>query len=237
MTIALASTAWQNSANANTVTIAPAAGSVITIVSKTSSGAGTPTVTGIVTNGSVALDQRVATYQDATTLEWFTVFDLKNCPSGVTSLTVTYNGGTPGTVYLVVTETTGADTTAPFVVVQHNHQSSPGLTSNAITSGTTTTIGTLPALILGIVANNNSDGDTVAGTGYGTAIMANNDWCVFAKRATTSPQQVTATAATHGNTDEYTTFLIAYAEAGAGGASQVLSPWQQRGAMGVMVAA
>ena len=213
MTIALGGTGWTNASNSASTTVAPAQHSTVHWVSKTSSGAGTPTVTDVVTNGGAHLTQDFVTYQDATTLEWFSHWYLKDCPSGVTTLTGTFNGGTPGTVYTVVAEVTGSDLTNPLVTSQHNHQTNPGTATDAITSGTTTTIGTLPALILVVVANNNSFGDTVAGTGFGAAIIASNDWCVFAKRATTSPQQGTATAATHGGGAEYTTILIADAEA------------------------
>lgn len=207
---------WINSSNSNVITVAPNAGNHLTLVSRTSSGSGTPTITGAVTNGSTALTNIVATYQSAGG-DWFTVMELRNVPSGTTSITVTYSGGTPGSCGLLAIECSGLATSSTLIANSAgNFQAAPGTGADVITSGSATNITSQPAYMLGIIGNYGNS-DTTAGTGwtnrFGTG--TSNDWCVIDKRVTsTGNQQVLATAPSHGNTDNYDTFLVAYAEPG-----------------------
>lgn len=215
---------WNNSSNSNVITVAPTAGNHLTLVSGTSSGAGTPTVTDAVTNGGAHLSGIVSTFQNANGV-WFTIMELRDVPSGTTSITVSYNGGTPGTCGIIVIEESGLALTSTLIANSAgNYQSAPGTAVDAITSGTATNISSQPAYLLGIISNS-GDSDTTAGTGwtnrYGTG--TSNDWCIIDKRVTaTGNQQVLATAPTHGGGDSYETFLIAYAEPAATGTRQSL---------------
>lgn len=208
--------AVKNSANSNSVSISPTAGNLVVFLSRTSAGGGTPTATGVQTNGSTALTQRVATFQNANG-EWWSIFDLVNAPSGTTSITATYNGGTPGTCLILAIEYSGIATSSAFIVGSTgNFQNAPGTGANAITSGTATNVTSQPALVLGVVGNS-GDSDTTAGTGYTNRFGngTDNEWLVIDKRITaTGNNQITATAATHGGTDNYETFLLSYAEPG-----------------------
>lgn len=214
--------AVKNSANSNVLSITPTAGNLLLLLSRTSSGGGTPTVTGMVTNNSTALSSRIATFENLVG-RWCTIFELVNVPSGVTSVTVTYNGGTPGTTLLLGVEYSGLATTTPFIAANSgNYQAAPGTTANAITSGAVN-VTSQPALVLGAVMTWSGNSDATAGTGYTNRFSADNDFLIMDKRITaTGNNTVTATAASHGGTDAYETFLLAYAEAGAGGTSAKL---------------
>lgn len=209
----------ENSANSNATTITATGGNTLIWVARTSAGAGNPVVTGVTDSGSETWTQAIATFNGAagSGTDWYTVFYMPNIASGLTSVTGTFTGGPPGSCNIVVIEYSGLATTTPFIVGAHNQQAAPGTTANAITSGTATNVTTVPALILGVVGNN-GNGDTVAGTGYTIRGTVTGNYAIEDARATSSGnQQVTFTAATHGGTDDYTTFLLAFAEAGGGG--------------------
>lgn len=142
------------------------------------------------------------------------------CPAGVTSITAAYNGGSaPGTCDQQIVEISGVP--GGLLAADYANQVAPGTTADAIQSGHlgtpgTTANSTVPAYILGIVAND-SDGDTVAGTGFTIRGTVDGQWAVMDQRQTSgSTAQVLATAATHGGTDDYTTFITIWNETAAG---------------------
>lgn len=207
----------KNASNSNTITVSLTTGNLGVLVSSTSSGAGTPTVTQVQDNTGANWTAAISTYQPAGYPGgWFSVFYKENLPAGVTSVTVTYNGGTPGTCGLTVVQYSGIATSSSFISAASQGQVSPGTGTDAISSGATT-ISAVPALVLGIVQNAGNS-DTVAGTGFTGRTAPDNDWFVEDKRATsTGSQTATATAATHGGGDTYFTVVAGFKEAVAGG--------------------
>ena len=208
-----------NSANSATITFSPTnTGDLLVLWSRTSAGGGTPTITSVVDNNSVSwtIGLASAAYGSGSA-NWVTMVYLPNCESGITSVTVTYNGGAPGALNLLIAEYSGIATTSPLIgVTSGNAQAAPGTTANAITSTGLSVASGVPAMIMGLVCVG-GDGDTVAGTGYTGRLLSNSTWLFEDLRATTTgTQTATATAATHGGTDSYITFTAAFKEAGGG---------------------
>lgn len=209
----------QNSANSNSITFSPTnTGDLLVLWSRTSAGGGTPTLTSVVDNNSVGwtLGLATATYGSGSE-NYVSMYYRPNCEAGITSVTCTYNGGTPGGTDILIAEYSGIALTSPLIgVTSGNAQASPGTTANAITSTGLSVASGLPALIMGLVANG-GDGDTVAGTGYTARLLSNDTWFFEDLRATSAgTQTATATAPTHGGTDDYISFVAAFSEAGAG---------------------
>lgn len=143
------------------------------------------------------------------------------CPSvgtGVTTITLTWTGGSTENVDYFIMEYSGLATTLGAILAakQSNIQATPGTTANAITSGTATSVGSAPFMLIGIVGNN-GDSDTAAGTGFTSRITGSNSWFAEDVRQTaTGSYNATATAATHGGTDSYITYMLALAEPAGG---------------------
>lgn len=200
-----------NSANSNITSWTPTAGNFGLAVISTSAGGGSPTVTNVQDSSTATWTQALATTYDATKNAYFSIFYKSNLASGITSLTVTINGGTPGTCQIAIVQYSGIATTSPFIVEAHQGQSAPGTGANAISSGAAT-VSSQPAIVIGITQNDGNS-DTAAGTGYTGRFTGNNDWFVQDKRVTsTGSNTATATAATHGGTDVYWTTIIAIKE-------------------------
>lgn len=207
---------YQNSANSNVTTISPTAGNTLILISSTSTGAGNPTLTQVQDSGSNLWTQGIATYQDSNG-NWNSMYYTSNAAALLTSVTCTYNGGTPGSCGIIVIQYSGLATASGLITTAKNSQAAPGTTANAITSGST--LVTLPggapaAAIIGVVLNS-GDSDTTNGTGftarYGTGVS--NLYFIEDQRITSSTTlAATATAPTHGGTDSYATFLLAFSE-------------------------
>src|ERR1700729_2650200 len=97
----------QNSANANTITYSPTAGNYLIVISATSQGGGTPTAS-IADNSSGSWTMQKATSQDGGGAnDFFTVFTQGSAAAGITTITITYVGGTPGTTDIAVIKYSG----------------------------------------------------------------------------------------------------------------------------------
>jgi hypothetical protein len=195
-----------------TVTYTVTPGNLIVWMSRTSAGGGDPQVLTCETNTAVALSSAIATYVSSIN-EWYTFRYLANVGSGVTSVTATYNGGNPGTLNTVLLEFSGIATASAFITSVKQTQATPGITTDAITSGTTSVTVSGGALVMGVTFNQGG-GDTVGGTGY-TTELDNDDLTVYHKRITTTASHAaTATAGIRGLTDTYETVMLAFNEPG-----------------------
>ena len=200
--------------NTNVTTYSPTAGNLIVLMSSTSSGAGNPNITSWQTNGAANLAIPIASISNSGL--WYTVGYLENCPAGVTSITATYNGGTPGTVTQVLVEYSGIATSGSLIATTPaaNLQTAPGTGANAIVSGTQNVI--LPgagALILGL--HTNSEGHSMtAGTGYTSRIVVNANFAGIIQdlRATSNGNQTATTQVGLGGTLQFTSAILAFSE-------------------------
>lgn len=198
--------------NTGYVNISPTVNNLVCVASTTSAGAGSPTATfafysatgGTGTNlGSLTIS--MATANDGT---YYVTGACGKAPSGTASILATYNGGLPGEALLEAVELSGQDGTSPFLVGGMNQQTAPGTTTNAITSGSVSVPSA--AYILGISTNTNGDSDTVAGTGFTLRGATTANFAVEDQtQASSGSYAATFTAATHGGTDYYHTFLFA----------------------------
>lgn len=196
-----------------TVTRTITAGNLAVWVSRTSSGGGDPQVLTCDTNTAVAFSSANATYQNSIG-EWYTFKYLENVGSGVTSVTATYNGGNPGTINTALVEFSSIAAASAFITSVKQTQATPGITTDAITSGATSVTVGSAALVLGITFNQGG-GDTVGGTGY-TTELDNDELTVYHKRITTTASHAaTATAGIRGLLDSYETVMLAFNEPSA----------------------
>ncbi len=136
-----------------------------------------------------------------------------------TSITATYNGGTPGSVSLYCIEYSGIALTSPLIGVSAvNLQSSPGTGTNAVTSNALNVSTGVPALVLGLISDQSGLGMS-AGTGYtlrfdnggtgGDALLGED------LRATVTGNQTATGTTTHG-TDTFVSYVIAFGESAVG---------------------
>lgn len=215
-------TNWQNSATSvspASVTVSATAGDTLIVVLGGGSGITSPTVTDNASGGSDTFTNKVA-YASISPAQVNGGSDagIWICPSAgasVTNVTVSWTGGNENWGVLVI-EYSGLSTSLSslWIASQGNIQNNPGTTANAITSGAALNVSSVPAIILGIVAND-TDSDTVAGTGFTLRGASTNLFSIEDLRITAGGnQQVTFTAPTHGATDAYWTTLIALGEAG-----------------------
>lgn len=200
--------------NLGYVNISPTSNNLICVTSTTSVGGGTPTASfaffsaagGTGTNlGALTVPAAMATANDGT---YFVTGAYGKAPSGTASILATYNGGLPGECYLEAVEVSGQDATSPFLSGGIHQQLAPGTTTDAITSGSISVAS--GAYILGVCNNSSGDGDTVAGTGFTVRGATTGNFAVEDQtQASSGSYATTFTAATHGGTDYYHTFLFA----------------------------
>lgn len=205
--------AASNVTQGNTITISPATGALVIVFSITSGGGGTPTV--------VFSDNSSSTWANASNnvavsgLHYSVGYCL-SADAGVTTITATYNGGTPGSCDLVAITYTGMSSPSFVAITAPNNQVAPGTTANALTAGALA-CGAVNALMVGMSANFSAHGNIVAGTGF-TARFSNNsgnqDFIVLEDPAieVTGSNTATFTDATHGGTDTYASLAVAFAD-------------------------
>jgi hypothetical protein len=205
-----------NSANSNVVTFSPTnAGDFLIVMSDTSAGAGNPTAS--ITDNLSSSWQTARATTGFGAARYLTAFYLPNCPGGITSITLTYNGGTPGTVTIGVFEYSGVATTTPLIVAStFQSQATPGTGVDAIVSPTIN-VTTQPALLFGVLIDNNNHTSITVGTGFtrrdSGSTLLNQGWMPEDKRVTaTGNTTATARDATNGGADTYLNITMAFAE-------------------------
>jgi hypothetical protein len=206
-----------NSSNSNAVSYSPTAGNLVVVFSETSAGGGTPTATITDNQSSPGWTTAIASVKASSSpVEWLTAFYLPNCGSGITTITLTYNGGTPGTTNLLVVEYSGIATSSPLTGTAYQAQSAPGTTTDAISS-TAGAISKAPAAIVGCSFNIEEDTYFVAGTGFTGRNTASYIVVEDQRQTSTGSYAATWTDSTKGGSDNYLTVMLAFAEPSGGG--------------------
>jgi hypothetical protein len=212
-----------NSANGNTITFTPTNnGDWLVVDVYSSAGGGTPTAS-ISDNNSSSWQTLLATNQFVSG-QWKTVFYLENCSTAITLITLTFNGGTPGTCLLSVAEFSGLATSSSILAhTGFNSQVTPGTANDAITSGNLNFSST-PGLLIGGCLDYGGGNSMSSGTGFTSdGTMGNSAGLWEHERLTSNNSAVAATfsSATHGAADSYVTWAVAVLEPTSGGSASV----------------
>lgn len=203
-----------NAASGNTVTMSPATGSMVVAFSSTSGGGGTPTIT--------CSDNSSSTWANASNnvvvsgLHYSVCYTL-SAAAGVTTITITYNGGTPGTVNIAAASYTGMGTPSFVAVAAPNVQVTPGngntLQANAVACGSTN------ALLVGFTMVTNADHTPTVGPGF-TQRYSNDPnllgLLIEDPNAEVTGSQTATFSTTNGTTDTFASLAIAFADHSAG---------------------
>lgn len=218
-----------NSGNAATVTFSPTnVGDLLIVGSATSAGGGSPTAS-ITDNLSDTWSTALATHVDSSTGQFISCFFLPNCPAGITTITLTFSGGTPGTTDIFCTEYSGIATTSPLNAGPGaNYQTNPGTGANAVTSASIT-VSQQPALLFGCFYDSNFPTMT-AGTGFTRRQSSgSNGWMTEDQRLTATGSYA-ATATDPAGASAWTTSIaLAFLEpSGGGGGPQPLLMMNRR---------
>ena len=199
----------ENAGTTNSVSFTPTnTGDMLLAFSATSAGGGSPTATASDNLSDTWTSVQATVHSGAL---YMTEYVLPNNPAGITTVTFTYNGGTPGQADLAVCEVSGAATSSPVSAHIAQGQSDPGTATNAITSGLTTASG----YIFGMEVPGAPHSTLVSGTGYtqrfqgGTLGTTAED----VTQATSASYAATFTDATNGATNSYSTFMTAISAA------------------------
>lgn len=201
-----------NGAVANTVTISPTTGAMVVVFSETSGGGGTPTVTCSDNSGSTWVN---ASNNVVVTGLHYSVCYTLSAAAGVTTITATYNGGTPGTTILAAFSYTGLTSPSFVAVSTPNTQASPGTGTNAVTT-IALACGSTNALFIGYSGDSTgSNGGLTVGTGFtqrlNAASLGGQAFGEDPNAEVTGSQTATWTAATH-STDTYGSVGVCFAD-------------------------
>lgn len=203
----------QNASNGNTITYSPVAGNYLILVSNTSSGGGTPTIT-VTTNGtggSVWTNEKNAAQDGGTGYKSLAI--CPTAPTGATTITVTFNGGTPGNTAMAVMELSGLSSTGWQGISTFNAQVAPGTGTNAIVSNSFS-VTTQPAALIGWINNESGDGVNTAGSSpiaftkrvNGTVNMLET------ARVTATGSAIANATTTGAGADTFTSYVMAISE-------------------------
>lgn len=204
----------RNVGNGATITYTATAGNTLVIGVFTSAGGGSPTAT-ISDNGSGS----VYTTQLATTTfaSQFVTFFSGIAGSGVTTITLTFNGGAPGSIIAGVVEYSGLSATGWQAISTGNLQAVPGSPAgtgtNAVTSNSLT-VSAQPAALIGWAWEFGNNGGGTAGTSpiaFTRRLNVSGIMTEDARVTSTGTPVVTATNS-NGSTDTLLTFGIAISE-------------------------
>jgi hypothetical protein len=218
-----------NAANANTIAYTATAGNYLILVCETSAGGGTPTITGITDNGTGGSGWAAlkATSQDgAANNDFFSVWASTSASSGATTISVTFNGGTPGTTNMAVVEYSGLSSTGFQGISTFNQQVTPGATANAVTSNNLN-VTAQPALLLGWLVDELGNGGWSAGSSpnaFTSRSSGNYNLLEDFRILATGNALATATN-THGAADTFVSYVMAVTEAGGGGGGTATIAW------------
>ncbi len=172
------------------------------------------------TNGNTWSKVAASGYSAASGM-YFVAWECKNVTTGG-STTITQNWSSAVTQRgFAGYEVTGLSASAAVQTLAHNYQSSPGLLTDAITTGTNSLTPTLaPAMIFGLVQDQGNSDPFTDGTGF-TGVNAPNISIVNGssytrisnKRVTTTASTaVTATSATFGASHDYVSYGVVIGE-------------------------
>jgi hypothetical protein len=220
----------QNASNGNTITYSPTAGNYLLVASLTSAGGGSP-IASIADNGSGSWVTQKATSQDGSANnDFYTVFTSGACAAGITTITLTYAGGTPGTTDIVVVEYSGLSPTGFQAISAFNQQINPGTGTNAIVSNTVT-VSTAPAALIGLIIAPTGDSNITAGTtpiSFTLRILSSGSSTLMiedARVTSTGTPIATASGPSHGAATTYVSYAMAISESGGGGGGTATIAW------------
>ena len=213
--------ALRNTANGNSVTWSPAAGDLVVVWAESSSGGGNPFVTSISDGQGGTWFGVLAAINSGSGQYFSNAFNIQayysfNCPPGITSIALTFNGGTPGNCKLSVAEYSGIATSSPLIIQTHQQQNAPGTATDAVSSGLMN-VTSQPALLLGFVSNSSDTADIAVGTGFTSRLNADVGGDVrllIQDRRLTATGNAAVTATTSSAVDNFGTIAMAFAEAG-----------------------
>jgi hypothetical protein len=196
----------------NTLTYSPTAGNYLIVISATSAGGGTPTVT-VTDNGSGGSGYTNRASGVAESGEYLSVVTCGSASTGATTITVAYNGGTPGSVFLAVVEYSGLSSTGFQALSTVAFQTTPGTGTNAVVSNAITATAE-PAVLVGITFEYGGNGGVTAGTSpVAFTRRVNNSVIMVEDARITSTGSFTATAtASHGASDNIASYVLAISE-------------------------
>lgn len=192
----------------NTVTITSSGSTNLLVVdgSWSDSSNQTPTIdTNLGTNVGTICQAKTTDAFNFSGAKWY----LKNIASGITSVTLTFAGGTPGQVDIWVSEYSGIDTSAPFIVSAGQAQLAAGTGTDAITSGNGN-VTSQPALIHSVSNDALGGSGIAAGTGFTSRSTAAG---VLEDKRVTATGNTAGTATASSGTPAIITVMAAFAEA------------------------
>lgn len=208
-----------NSANSNVLSFNPTNNNdFLLLMSQTSAGGGTPTAS-VADNLTSSYQTAVASTSFSGTSFWWTFFYLPISSTSITTITFTFNGGTPGTCIIAAFEYSGIATSSPFIAASSSisNVTGPGTGSNAIV-GPATNVTAVPAMLFGVDYNNNNHTTQAAGTGFtrrdnGSVLLNANMLAEDSRITGVGNANPTWTDATNGGTDQYFAISMAFKEA------------------------
>ena len=212
-----------NVTNSASITYSPTAGNTVIIYLMTSSGGGSPYVTAVTDGQGGTWSGVLAALGAGATQYVNSVFFVQavycpNIPAGVTSISLTFNGGNPGTLNFKLAEYSGLATSSSLVAKAGVAQTNPGAGANAITTGNVT-VPSGPVAFINFVGNSNS-GTYSAGTGFTSrgATAINGSVKVFVEdlRLISSGTQAGTATSTVGAADTFVSIAMAFTEAVVG---------------------
>jgi hypothetical protein len=223
MTAAFVSTAVQTATNTNVINRSFVAGNTAFLWTLTSPGAGNPYVTGIVDNQGGTWKSVIGTINvtgnttaDAGTFHMGLYYQ-ENCPAGITTATVSFNGGNPGSIMVVAFEVSGLKTASSIIGSNQRAFTNPGTGTDAM-AGTGLVVGTLPAFVIAVGGSGNGAVNSLtAGTGYTQHYKAagntvNYGLMVEGLRVTSSGTYTATMTDSHGASANEHVITVAFAE-------------------------
>jgi hypothetical protein len=201
-----------NASNANTVTYSPTAGNYLVLFSETSSGGGNPTIT-VADNGTGGSGW--TTKLNAVNVGVYSSVAI--CPTastGDTTITVTYNGGTPGSTQISVVEYSGLSSTGWQGITTGNQQTAPGTGANVVTSNALS-VSPAPAALIGWSMELGGNAGTTAGTSplaFTRRVNVSVNMVEDVRITSTGSNSATFTNTVHGGTDNFSSYALAITE-------------------------
>ena len=197
-------------ANGNTVAFTYTPGNLLILQVGSSTGGGTPTFTAADTDSNTY--QQGSASANAGNNYWHGWRYVENAGGdGSTTVTVTFNGGTPGETAIKVHEYSGLATSGALIGTPiAANQANPGTGTDAITAGPLN-VTSQPALVIGLSGSIGGDPAFTAGTGY-TARSTTVGLAIEDKRVTSTGNQSATFTSSGGGSNIYRTIVAAFAE-------------------------
>lgn len=210
--------AWQqslsNSLNNPAQAFVPTSGGNLLIWTSVSSIGGGSPIASVRDNNGTVWPIAVPTASDGKG-NYRTIAYLPNCSPGITTVTATYSGGTPGLVITSITEYSGIGAVTPLIGAAVSTIVTPGTGAQAIVVPPLSVITGLPALLFSALTDYIAAGSNLVG-GFGsfTSRGVVGAATLIQDQRITSGASIspTATDAVRGAIDSYLGFTAAFSE-------------------------